>query len=89
MPGYFTHVIERPTHSATLEASLASLEGGLAPDVFRHHAGVVRAEVARLTWALMQVAKGFPCSTAEDVRRLAREAVSEKHRQPRAEADQG
>lgn len=80
MPGYFSHLIEKPTHHETLEASLAALTDEVRFDVLRHHTKIVRSEVERLTNALEMIAKGFPCQTMEDMQRMAREAIPTQRR---------
>jgi hypothetical protein len=80
MPGYFTHTIERPTNSETLEAALEALRDELPTDVHRDFSHRVRMEVERLTTALSKVARAYPCGTIEDMRRVAKEAIPERYR---------
>ena len=75
MPGYFSRFRVSASHRATLTSSLEALRDELPGDVARHHEQLVRAEVQRLSLALQNIAKGYPCDTAEDMQRVAREAL--------------
>lgn len=79
-PSYFSVEIEQNTHSATLEASLEALKLELRDDVHREHARRVRGEISRLTGALEKIAKGYPCGSMEDMRRVAKDAIGMKQK---------